>query len=206
MPNIRPILYGYDTTLVDSNSFQSIFDLALGLLNQLKANGWTSPTAKPLIFIAHSLGGLVLKQAFISLANRTERDDPIRQAIKGAIFFGVPNLGMDQSSLLAVVEGYPNKNLIADLSPNSKYLRQLDEQFAGISYLQDALLYWGYETRTSPTIIVSQFAVCNVGSLLLLTHGSKARMENGRELVPEKYWSLQTPQLVTFTKQVSSRN
>ncbi|KAI1475154.1 hypothetical protein F4774DRAFT_303114 [Daldinia eschscholtzii] len=152
--NIRPILYGYDTTLVESLSFQTIFDLALGLINQLKANGWTLPTCKPVVFLAHSLGGIVLKQAFVSLANKLERDDPIRQAIRGAVFFGVPNLGMEQSHLMAVVEGQANMQLVEDLSIQSDYLQHLDQQFSGISYLQDALLYWCYETKKSPTVIL----------------------------------------------------
>ncbi|KAI8959655.1 hypothetical protein F5Y11DRAFT_297789 [Daldinia sp. FL1419] len=150
--NVRPILYGYDTTLVESLSFQTIFDLALGLISQLKANGYTLPTCKPLAFLAHSLGGIVLKQAFVSLANKIERDDPIRQAIRGAIFFGVPNLGMVQSHLMAIVQGQANMQLVEDLSVQSTYLQQLDQQFSGISYLQDAVLYWCYETKKSPTV------------------------------------------------------
>ncbi|KAI1418315.1 hypothetical protein F5Y13DRAFT_176432 [Hypoxylon sp. FL1857] len=153
LPYIRPILYGYDTTLVRSQSFQNIFDLALGLVSQLKANGWASPTCKPLAFLAHSLGGVVLKQAFVSLANRIECDDPILNAMKGAILFGVPNLGMEQSHLEAIVKGQPNMQLVSDLSLDSAYLQQLDQQFSGISSLHDAKLYWCYETKKSPTVI-----------------------------------------------------
>lgn len=160
MPNIRPILYGYDTTLVNSNSFQSIFDLARGLLDQLKANGWASPAPKPLIFLAHSLGGLVLKQALVFLANHIERDDPMRRAIIGAVLFGVPNLGMEQSRLFAMVEGKTNESLVAELAPGSKYLEQLHKQFTGISYLQDCLLYWAYETCKSPTVMVRTLLCC----------------------------------------------
>ncbi|ETS74270.1 hypothetical protein PFICI_14136 [Pestalotiopsis fici W106-1] len=152
LPSIRPIIYGYDTTLVNSNSFQSILDLALNLLSLLKANGWNSPTSKPLVFLAHSLGGIVLKQALVSLANHMRRDDLLRKAIRGAIFFGVPNLGMEQSHLMAMVDGQPNEAIVDDLSVNSEYLCQLDEQFAGITYLQGIHLYWAYETRKSPTV------------------------------------------------------
>ncbi|KAI1778565.1 hypothetical protein F4818DRAFT_304526 [Hypoxylon cercidicola] len=152
LPNVRPILYGYDTTLIDSHSFQSIFDLALGLIHHLRANGWVSPTCKPLSFLAHSLGGLVVKQAFVLIASRIERDSPIRQAIKGAVFFGVPNFGMEQSHLAVVVKGQPNAELIENLKLDSTYLRQLDEQFSGISYLQNCSLHWGYETQKSPTV------------------------------------------------------
>ena len=154
LPNIRPILYGYDTTLLRDNSFQSIFDLAVGLLDQLKANGWTSPKTKPLAFLAHSLGGLVLKQAFVCLANKIDHDDPLRNAIKGAVLFGVPNFGMTQSHLMEAVKGQANSKLIADLASGSPFLAQLDAQFSGIAYLQQLQLFWGYETRESPTLIV----------------------------------------------------
>ncbi|KAI1394354.1 uncharacterized protein F4822DRAFT_45648 [Hypoxylon trugodes] len=177
LPSVRPILYGYDTTLLRSRSFQSIFDLAIGLIGQLKANGWSSPTCKPLVFLAHSLGGVVLKQAFVSLANRIERDDGILRAMKGAVFFGVPNLGMEQSHLLAVVDGQPNEQLIADLSPESAYLQKLDKQFNGISCLQDALLYWCYETRKSPTVILNSKNVWSKSGLeeVLVTPDSATR-------------------------------
>ncbi|KAF3019707.1 hypothetical protein E8E14_007710 [Neopestalotiopsis sp. 37M] len=81
------------------------------------------------------------------------RDDPLQKAIKGAIFFGVPNLGMEQSHLMAMVDGQPTETIVADLFVNSEYLRQLDQQFAGIAYLQRVQLYWAYETRKSPTVI-----------------------------------------------------
>jgi hypothetical protein len=134
----------------------STFDISLGLINQLKAHGWSSPNCKPLTLLAHSLGGIVLKQAFVALANKIERDDPILKSMRGAVFFGVPNLGMEQKHLMAVVDGQPNRALIADLSPNSLYLQQLNVQFNGISFLQKSLLFWGYETKRSPTVAVSE--------------------------------------------------
>ena len=68
----RTVIYGYDTKLHDSQSFQSISDLAGELINQLQAYGWASRSAKPVAFLAHSLGGLVLKEALIQLANSTD--------------------------------------------------------------------------------------------------------------------------------------
>ncbi|VUC33940.1 unnamed protein product [Clonostachys rosea] len=152
LPNIRPILYGYDTTLVGSDSFQSIFDLALSFLEQLKVKGWSSPSSKPIIFVAHSLGGIILKQAFVSLAGHDALEHPLRLAIKGAIFFGVPNFGMKQSSLLTVVSGQANEGLVADLAVNSTYLTHLDTSFSGLSQLQNMSLYWAYETKKSATV------------------------------------------------------
>ncbi|VUC22983.1 unnamed protein product [Clonostachys rosea] len=153
LPRVRPILYGYDTVLQNSNSFQSILDIACGLLNQLRACGWATATAKPLLFLAHSLGGLVLKQALVSLANSFQSDNTLRVSIKGGILFGVPNFGMEQTSLLSMVRGQSNEGLVADLALDSQYLSHLDQQFSGLSSLQDAKIYWAYETKKSPTVI-----------------------------------------------------
>lgn len=136
-----------------SNSFQSIRDLAVGLIEQLKAQGWTLSSCKPLLFLAHSLGGLILKEALVILANPTG-PSLLQEAISGAIFFGVPNLGMEQSALLAMVDGTPNEALVADLTPGSDYLVQLHEQMTGLAFLQKVDCHWAYETRTSPTVQV----------------------------------------------------
>ncbi|KAI2472347.1 hypothetical protein F4781DRAFT_384248 [Annulohypoxylon bovei var. microspora] len=154
LPQLRPIIYGYETTLPKSNSFQTITDLASQLINQLASNGWTAVSAKPLVFLAHSLGGLVLKRAIVALANSGYDDSAIR--IAGAIFFGVPNFGMEQSSFLSIAEGNPNEMLVEDLSPNSPWLKGLESQFNGISYLRKMNMFWGYETCTSPTLIQNE--------------------------------------------------
>jgi len=46
---IRFLLYGYDTALQESKSFQTIPDLAISLINALKTGNWTSRTGKPLM-------------------------------------------------------------------------------------------------------------------------------------------------------------
>ncbi|KAI0188869.1 hypothetical protein EV127DRAFT_433207 [Xylaria flabelliformis] len=152
LPNVRPILYGYDTALLDQNSFQLIDDLSLKFIYQLKAHGWSSPGRKPLAFLAHSLGGLILKQAIVTAADKLETDNPIVRSVQGAVFFGTPNYGMEQSHLMKMVKGQYNEQLVADLSPNSLYLQRLDDQFGGISFLQKSRLYWCYETKATPTV------------------------------------------------------
>lgn len=68
LPGVRFLTYGYDTALYGSTSFQIISELAISLVETMKAIGWSAPSSKPVLFIAHSLGGVVLKQALVMLA------------------------------------------------------------------------------------------------------------------------------------------
>ncbi|KAK0702728.1 hypothetical protein B0H67DRAFT_441829, partial [Lasiosphaeris hirsuta] len=74
----------------------------------------------------------------------------------GVLMFGVASLGIDQSHLMAVAEGKPNKMLIQYLSREGggSYLRQLNQRFEGLSFLRTARVLWAYETEESPTVEV----------------------------------------------------
>lgn len=71
--------------------------------------------------------------------------------------FGVPSLGMEQSHLLSMVEGRPNKQLIQDLARDggANYVRQLSTRSEGLTFLKTARVIWAYETKESPTVLVS---------------------------------------------------
>ncbi len=153
VPGARIFLYGYDTLLHDSESFQSPIHLALSFIGHLKSSVWTTPTPKPVVFMAHSLGGIVLKEALIL---SWEKSMSCRHLFYGGIFFGVPSAGMETSHLLAMVQGQPNKDLIESLSPNSPYLSSLNDRFSGIIWSHHILCFWAYETKTSRTVEVSK--------------------------------------------------
>jgi len=69
LKHTRSILYGYDTALTMSESFQTVDDIALSFIGRLKSIGRSLPSTKPVVFIAHSLGGIILKRALLELAN-----------------------------------------------------------------------------------------------------------------------------------------
>lgn len=59
-PMARVVTYGYNSTVAGSNSTQNLEDLATAFHTSLRplADGQN----RPIVFIAHSLGGLVIKQ------------------------------------------------------------------------------------------------------------------------------------------------
>ena len=174
LPGVRAILYGYESNLLGSKSFQSITDIAVTLIHHLKAGGWNFEDSKPLVFLAHSLGGIVLKSAVIEIANgRNNSVTSILDKIQGAIMFGVPNLGMEQGHLATLVEGQANEMLVQDLSRGNgtQYLREQNDQFGGICHLRRVRVFWAYETKLSPTLVVSS-ALTN----LYFIHGFNTRL------------------------------
>lgn len=62
--HVRVFIYGYDSQLIESDSFQEISDLGRSFKNiivQLTQNGATSKP-RNLVLLGHSLGGILVKQ------------------------------------------------------------------------------------------------------------------------------------------------
>jgi len=155
IPAIRPIIYGYDTQLVQSESVQTTDDLALSFIARLKSIGKTLLSAKPLVIIAHSLGGILLRTALIQMASSGDEETFILKSIKMIIFFGVPSKGMHMSHLLPMVEGQPNRHLVELLSPGSSLLSSLSQHSSNIATLNGIRQISAYETKRSRTTKVS---------------------------------------------------
>ena len=150
------ILYGYDSALQDSKSTQTTHEMALTLIHHLQMGGWNCQSACSIVFIAHSMGGLVLKDALVQIASTSDtRINCLLEKILGAVMFGVPNLGMEHVELQTIVEGQANEVLIEDLSRNSNYLTKLENSFAGIITRRDMLFYWAFEEVKTKTVVVS---------------------------------------------------
>lgn len=54
-------MYGYKSSVANSNNFQNMEDLATSFHSSPRILA-DSPTARPVIVVAHSLGGLIVKQ------------------------------------------------------------------------------------------------------------------------------------------------
>ncbi|KAH7038398.1 uncharacterized protein B0I36DRAFT_316105 [Microdochium trichocladiopsis] len=119
-PMARIVIYGYLSPVADSDSMQNVDDIAGQFREQLSGLVVVAlggdPSPRPVVFISHSLGGLVLKETIISLA--ASDDDVaarVRRAIYGLIFFGVPHAGMDNTSLMTMAREGPNRELVLSI-------------------------------------------------------------------------------------------
>ena len=107
---------------------------------------------RPLIFVAHSLGGLLVKQALIesSKQDRDGRDRNLHKACCAVIFFGTPHRGSPDASLGSIIAGIAkmaqfdiNKSILRDLDPKSgsPTLGTLLEDFNSLLIQQEIQVY-----------------------------------------------------------------
>lgn len=159
LPGIRSIIYGYDSPVPKSNSFQRPHDIAARFVNRLRSVGFGSSQSKPVIFLAHSLGGIILKEALIILAGISDQQHSILGNLKSVIFFGTPHKGMSTEQLITMVRHQPNEDLVRDLSPDSSYLFHVEERFNGVQVPRAFRVVSFYETKTTRTVQVSELHV-----------------------------------------------
>ena len=145
-PGVRSVIYGYDTHLPNSQSFKRIEDIAIAFTSKLKAIGCCSPSAKPTMFLAHSLGGVVLKQSLVDMARGDDWIVHLLSKVRRIILFGVPNRGMKISHLVQMVKEQPNEQLVECLAPGQNYLEWLDDRLGGIAFHRDMRIMSVYET------------------------------------------------------------
>ncbi|KAB2572339.1 Agglutinin [Lasiodiplodia theobromae] len=154
IPTARILIYGYNTTTVQSSSFQNLSDLGRALQTDIRE---ISEPYRPIIFIGHSLGGLVIKQAIAKMSeDRYDQDVSILQSIAAFIFFGVPHQGMAVGSLVPLMGDQPNRALLESLGRNSDLLKRLQRDFDRAFGTEVPKVVSYFETITSPTAIKSE--------------------------------------------------
>ena len=150
IPAARVMIYGYESGLQRSTNFAHLDDLA-GSLQIAVSRLLRSEKKTRLVLIGHSLGGLLIKEALIRIAESDSESDLI-SFIFGVLFFGVPNDGMNTESLVPMVNDQPNRFLLESLNAlNSQVLRFQSRNFSRILSQTNLEMFCFYETELSPT-------------------------------------------------------
>ncbi|KAF9872960.1 ankyrin repeat domain-containing protein [Colletotrichum karsti] len=194
IPNVRVLLYGYDTTLLKNESTSSIEDLSRRLLESVttfrlstnvcaaysprsinQADETEQTQSRPVIFIGHSLGGLLVKEALVQ-AYRSPDSKPIHKPLYknccGIIFFGVPHLGLRNEALKTLVEGQPNQALVDSIvvdneSEPSHFLARISDDFARCFHGETRVVSF-YERKRSPTVEMHNGKLSKTGAKVLM--------------------------------------
>lgn len=164
IPDARIMTFGYDSTVAFSNSVARIEDKALDLLNRLGGQRDKNTDRRPVVFICHSLGGIVVKKALI-LAHERASDPAFKDILvntKAVAFLGVPHGGSGSAwwanfaanALKAATIGHTTNNaLVADLRKDSSALSTISKQF--VDRGRDLAIYTFYERLKLNKVLVS---------------------------------------------------
>ncbi|PYH61546.1 esterase/lipase family protein [Aspergillus niger CBS 101883] len=140
LPTARILTFGYDAFVVDwrrpvSENF--IGNHAWNLLTSLSSYRDNDDTnERPVIFVCHSLGGLVCKDALFQSRQRSEKHlQSILDCTRGIIFLGTPHHGAGLANLAEVVSRsigllkQTNPKIVDVLKRDSEVLARIQEGF-----------------------------------------------------------------------------
>ena len=145
--NIRILTYGYDSNpshwYKDKNTQMTIDQHTQTMLQKI-SNSRVSCRKRPIIFIAHSLGGILVKNTIILSAKYKHGNAQLRdisESCRAIIFFGTPHRGASSAELgtmvanvIGALPGGPSvyKNILRSLQPDSEKLVSIITDFNDI--------------------------------------------------------------------------
>lgn len=150
LPHSRVLTYGYDTNIrsrLGSSpvSKKSVGDHGWDLVCTLADHRRDAPL-RPLVFVAHSLGGLISKVALIRASEHGDQHTSqthlrnIAQSTVGVLFFGTPHQGAGPLNIahrvlksLAGLAVQFNDSVVQTLLQGGDYLRSIQDSFVVLS-------------------------------------------------------------------------
>ncbi|CAN9171071.1 unnamed protein product [Alternaria alternata] len=164
LPNARILSWGYDANTHSGSrvSCQYLFDHARTLVSDLCLERQITETSKrPIIFVAHSLGGIIVKSALIhsDAARRgaLEEHRAVKLSTYGILFMGTSHQGGSGVALgklmvnVASVFVAADDRLLQHLERDSEWLQQQLGQYGPIS--SDFVTKYAYEEYATPTVL-----------------------------------------------------
>ncbi|PVF91312.1 hypothetical protein CPB86DRAFT_820593, partial [Serendipita vermifera] len=159
IPNARILTYGYDsdTRRFTYTSTQSIFHHAETFVADLTQVRSANPE-RPIIFLAHSLGGIILKKALTLCHGSSYNSDYrcIKVSTYGILFFGTPHSGANNVELaqwmgkLLSIYMFTDDTILRDLNRDSTELQSIQTFYLGASERIKSVFF--YEVLPTPLV------------------------------------------------------
>ncbi|KAJ3536823.1 hypothetical protein NM208_g6099 [Fusarium decemcellulare] len=137
----RIMTWGHDTKVIreffGGSDLQNISQHGNNLLVRLQQERRDNPT-RPLIFVAHSLGGIIVKTALAIAKNSQYQPQylPVYSSVLGIIFLATPHngsgtagWGLIASNLTKFALQRPSSSILRGLNPNNEVLENLQRSF-----------------------------------------------------------------------------
>ncbi|KAI9702306.1 MAG: hypothetical protein M1836_000785 [Candelina mexicana] len=140
----RIMTYGWNANVWVDPADQTTSEAAMSLVQHIDSER-PLDSNRPLFFIGHSLGGIVIKQAVNELVNRglaRDENGSFESPVKGCFFFATPHRGSGLADPYAKILSTIRAVLVLGGGPNDMLVRELrlkGEEFARISMEFDSL-------------------------------------------------------------------
>ncbi|KAL6719552.1 hypothetical protein ACLMJK_003794 [Lecanora helva] len=124
---IRPrvMTFGYHANIWINSTIDGLESPVADLIHSLKVER-DDPT-RPLIFIGHSLGGIVIKQVVDEMITSNKQRNPrYSTPIKACLFLAVPHRGTGNANTLDLFLTVLKKALLPGMGPNKKFVKDLE--------------------------------------------------------------------------------
>ncbi|KAJ5366097.1 hypothetical protein N7541_000038 [Penicillium brevicompactum] len=159
LPQCRTMIYGYNSKL-SSHGVDTILDYGRELMEEMKQIRNTKELQqRPLIFIAHSFGGIILAHCLVKAIQTMEEDHPaitsLHRATYGMILFAIPHKGLvmdDIQQILAGNKSHPRGQLLEQISSKSDILINQLADFKNL--IRDRKVVSFYETEQTRQLVL----------------------------------------------------
>ncbi|KAJ5348541.1 uncharacterized protein N7506_001794 [Penicillium brevicompactum] len=159
LPQCRTMIYGYNSKL-SSHGVGTILDYGRELMEEIKKIRNTKELQqRPLIFIAHSFGGIIVAHCLVRAIQTMEEDHPaitsLHRATYGMILFAIPHKGLvmdDIQQMLAGDKSYLREQLLRQISSNSDILIHQLADFKNL--IRDRKVVSFYETEQTKRLVL----------------------------------------------------
>ncbi|OCK73870.1 hypothetical protein K432DRAFT_220962, partial [Lepidopterella palustris CBS 459.81] len=152
LPCCRTMIYGYNSKL-SSHGIDTIMDYGRELIEELKKiRGVQELRKRPLFFVAHSFGGIILAHCLVKAVQTNEDDHPtiasLYRATYGMLLFAIPHKGLvvdDIQKMLAGQDNHPRNALLQQIRAKSDLLAFQLADFKNL--IRDRKVVSFYETE-----------------------------------------------------------
>lgn len=157
--DVRIHSFGYNADWGERRqSILNIHDFAQSFLGEIKNNPLIRRSNTKLILVGHSMGGCVVKKAYI-LARQDITCKALAERVHSIFFLGTPHRGSDLAGILQSMlkVAWGPKPFVNDLLPNCSVLTEINDTFR--HYAADLRLWSFYETLPVKMMVVSKLVV-----------------------------------------------
>ncbi len=157
--NVRVHSFGYNSDWLNGkDNCLNIHHFGKSLLGEISTSPYLGDTLTPIVLIGHSMGGLVIKKAYM-LARQDPAYETLAKRFHTIYFLATPHRGSNSAKLLNGILQitHSSRSYVADLERSSGAIQSINDEFR--KYSDNICLWSFYETQKFNMRVFSKLIV-----------------------------------------------